>query len=943
MFEVPFFNSRKWLLFTAFVLSSLSAFSQVIPTVKVELQTTGSNIDVILTSVNVDFNTEIWNSLSFTIKSATADGVGLGTAVQPDNYSLFGGALTGNSYQASGFAPTLQSTTTDGGYTYTNYSFVSTSAMSTNYLLGGFPTGVGSNLPSNTGVAILRIPIVAGDASDVVLAVEDPHTITEGISYNIVIAGVDRTIPVTESAASEAIVISEISYNPPESGSDSTEFIELYNPGSSAVNLEGYSFTSGVVYTFPNISIAANSYLVVGIDSVALQNVYGVSAYQWSSGGLSNGGEPIALKDDSGNLVDSLRYDDNSPWPTDPDGGGASVVLCNTSSDNTDGNNWAASTTLVAGQIVNAKQVYGSPGAANSCIAAPSDVTAPVFENSTPNASSIAETGFTLETDIDEAGTIYYVVVADGATAPSSAEVVSGTGNGGSGQVTSGNAAVSTGDFSNNFNVTSLTAGTDYDVYVVAQDDEGTPNLQTNPTKIDVTTQSVVVVAAAIVDSNVTCNGNSDGGATASATGGTMPYTYLWSNGATTASITGVTAGTYYVYITDNNGVKDTTDVTITEPAALVAAAIVDSNVTCSGNSDGGATGSATGGTMPYTYLWSNGATTASITGIPTGTYTVWITDANGCYDTTSVTITGSAASGSTDVVTASDSFEWIDGLTYTASIYGPTHTLTNINGCDSVITLDLTIIEYCASRSTRNRFEWIKQVELEDDIDNLSGKNSGGYGDYTSQLLTVDTGDVVSVTLTPGYKRRQYVEYWRIWADWNFDGDFNDAGEMVFQTYGKNVRTGTFTIPVNVDTNELGLRVSMRWKRYAPSCGNFSSGEVEDYKIKVIGAQGYINPLPVRLMQENTELADGDSYEFIELYPNPVVQGDMVTGFVRTETLGEKQLVIVNTLGQVVKAESIHCDEEESRFEVSTKGLAKGIYFMSIDSGSETTKVIVQ
>ncbi len=118
------------------------------------------------------------------------------------------------------------------------------------------------------------------------------------------------------------------------------------------------------------------------------------------------------------------------------------------------------------------------------------DITPPVFENSTPNASSITRTDFTLATDIDEAGSIYYVVVADGATAPTSTEVIAGTGSGGTGEITSGNAAVSTGGFTHNFSVTGLTPSTAYDIYVVAQDDETTPNVQTTPTKLDVTTNT---------------------------------------------------------------------------------------------------------------------------------------------------------------------------------------------------------------------------------------------------------------------------------------------------------------------------------------------------------------------------------------------------------------------------------------------------------------------
>ncbi len=140
-------------------------------------------------------------------------------------------------------------------------------------------------------------------------------------------------------------------------------------------------------------------------------------------------------------------------------------------------------------------------------LAASVDNTPPVFESSTPSASSIASTGFTLETDIDEAGSIFYVVVADAATAPTSTEVVAGTGSGGTGQITSGNAAVSTGGFTNNFSVTGLTQSTAYDVYVVAQDDEGTPNLQTSPTMIDVTSAGPVNWTGA-TDSNWTTTTN---------------------------------------------------------------------------------------------------------------------------------------------------------------------------------------------------------------------------------------------------------------------------------------------------------------------------------------------------------------------------------------------------------------------------------------------------
>ena len=248
-----------------------------------------------------------------------------------------------------------------------------------------------------------------------------------------------------------------------------------------------------------------------------------------------------------------------------------------------------------------------------------------------------------------------------------------------------GSSTINTSSLTNT--ISSLPAGY---YKVVVTDDNGLKD------STDITlTEPTALVASGVVDSNLTCNGASDGGATASATGGTGAYSYLWSNGANTASITGVAAGTYRVYITDVNGCLDSADVTITEPAVLVASAVVDSNITCNGASDGGATASATGGdNSSYYYEWSNGATTASITGVPAGTYKVYISDHNECLDSATVTITepaalvasavvdsnitcnGASDGGATASATGGDNssyyYEWSNGAT-TASITGVT------------------------------------------------------------------------------------------------------------------------------------------------------------------------------------------------------------------------------------------------------------------------------
>ncbi|MDK2909783.1 MAG: hypothetical protein PWR20_1350 [Bacteroidales bacterium] len=144
------------------------------------------------------------------------------------------------------------------------------------------------------------------------------------------------------------IVISEIMYNPPEAGTDSLEFIELYNNGSNTVNMEGFYFSEGVTFTFPSVDMQPGTYLVVGANAQAMQNTFGVTALQWTSGALSNGGELIRLKDKFGYTVDSVYYDDALPWDTLADGRGPSLTLCDPNANNALPESWTHSTEFAA-------------------------------------------------------------------------------------------------------------------------------------------------------------------------------------------------------------------------------------------------------------------------------------------------------------------------------------------------------------------------------------------------------------------------------------------------------------------------------------------------------------------------------------------------------------------------------------------------------------------
>lgn len=136
---------------------------------------------------------------------------------------------------------------------------------------------------------------------------------------------------------------------------------------------------------------------------------------------------------------------------------------------------------------------------------------------------------------------------------------------------------------------------------------------------------------------HVSCYGSSDGTATAYPSGGTPPYTYLWSTGATTASISGLSAGTYTVTVRDaNNCAPATTTVTLLQPAAVgltLSPSVFygGKNISCFGGSNGSITALPTGGTANFTFLWSNGQTSQTASGLTIGTYSVIATDSVGC------------------------------------------------------------------------------------------------------------------------------------------------------------------------------------------------------------------------------------------------------------------------------------------------------------------------
>jgi len=159
---------------------------------------------------------------------------------------------------------------------------------------------------------------------------------------------------------------------------------------------------------------------------------------------------------------------------------------------------------------------------------------------------------------------------------------------------------------------------------------------------------------------NVTCSGFSNGMAEAFPGGGWDPYTYQWSNGATTKKITNLTPGVYTVTATDKDLGSATATAIISQPEPLGVYVEVNMHQICASSPEGKVSANPGGGTVPYTYLWNTGPTTPSISGLAAGTYTITVTDANGC-----------TVSGSATVIDYTAEGIWVQHITMNVTCFG--------------------------------------------------------------------------------------------------------------------------------------------------------------------------------------------------------------------------------------------------------------------------------
>ena len=257
------------------------------------------------------------------------------------------------------------------------------------------------------------------------------------------------------------------------------------------------------------------------------------------------------------------------------------------------------------------------------------------------------------------------------------------------------------------------------------------------------------------IDTNILCFGDNTGSINIDVTGGTQPYIFNWTsnNGFTSsdADINSLFTGTYYLEITDSNECTLYDTIELDEPDQLNFTTTT-TDVTCFGGSDGSATVNIiSGGNPPFSFLWNSGHTTATASGLSAGTYTCTITYNSICDTNVTITIDEPNIIDTTVADTACGNYLWV-GTNYTSTGIH-IRTLTSVDGCDSIVTLNLTILNTITVTDPciANNIVCQTSPGAASAFDPLTTIATGGVGTWTYQWYELTTGIITGAT-SPTY-----------------------------------------------------------------------------------------------------------------------------------------------------------------------------------------------
>lgn len=473
---------------------------------------------------------------------------------------------------------------------------------------------------------------------------------------------------------------------------------------------------------------------------------------------------------------------------------------------------------------------------------------------------------------------------------------------------------------------------------------------------------------------NVSCAGGNNATIYATATGGTGPYTYAWSNGGNTQTLYNVAAGTYTVTVTAGSNCTGTGTRIVTAPTAIGTSASVTN--TSNGQNNGAINLTVSGGTPGYSFLWSNGANTEDLANIAAGTYTVTVTDSKGCTATRSATVGSSnnnpitlsfvvtnASNGQNNGAVnltvsggvAPFTYLWSNGATtedltnvaagtYNVTVTCPTGTKTgsatvgnNSNGCTTASLPDLQSFEGSLgnwSQATNDQMNW--SIGSGTTPTPNTGPNGAFHGTY--YVFTEATGNAnkTAFLLSPCYNIAG-INKFQVSLSYNMYG--SQMGLLYFQfslnngttwstlwMKSNNQGTAWQTLSLNFTNNG---NTSIRFRVYGKTSnsGDKSDIAVDNFVILQTGNLEQGEPGVSHIV-----LNPDSEIDAISLSPNPVAD-ELTVAFESKEEVTGK-VTISDQTGRISKTEQIETAEGRNYHHIDVSGLPPGMYFLTLENG---------
>ncbi len=481
-------------------------------------------------------------------------------------------------------------------------------------------------------------------------------------------------------------------------------------------------------------------------------------------------------------------------------------------------------------------------------------------------------------------------------------------------------------------------------------------------------TQCLTVATSGI---NVSCFGGNNGTATATPSNGTAPFTYAWSSGGNTQTISNLTAGTYTVTVTGAGNCTGTSTRIVTAPAVLSGSTTVTN--ASNGQNNGAINLTVSGGTPAFTYLWSNGANTEDVANLAVGTYTVTVTDSKGCTVIKSATVSTSSTpitlsflvtnasngqnNGAIDLTvsggTAPFTYLWSNGATtqdlaniaagtYNVTVTGATGSATgsatvgtNSSGCTSANLPHTQSFESGLgtwSQATNDQMDWTLLSGSTPTAN--TGPDNAANGSFYAYTEATNNTNKTAYLLSPclniaGINTFQvsfnYHMYGSQMGTLRFQFSLNNGTSWSTAWTKQGNQTNIWKTQSLNFTNSGGS--SIRFRMFGTTSGDKSDMAIDNFAVVQTGnlTNGGPGDASIVLNPDVEAVA-------LSLSPNPVDDELTVSFFSATGQPGK--ITVSDQMGRALQTEIMEAAEGNNYYQLNVAGLPAGLYFLTVEEG---------